>query len=60
MSKDIIIKLNVTKMEDYLNTFWEKNRIGTCPTDKVNYFNTMSRVFEILKDFEVKDEKADS
>jgi len=54
---DIIIKLNVTKMENYLNRLYSATCFPSDPIDKDNYHNTMRNVFDILKQFEEKDEK---
>jgi len=54
MTKDILITINVTKMENYLNRFWESHSICTCPSNEHNHYNTMGEIFKILKDFEVK------
>jgi len=53
---DIIIKINVTKMEKYLNQFWKTHSIGYCPTEEHNKFNTIKEVFKILKDFKEGDQ----
>jgi len=54
---DDIIKINVTKMEDYLNRLYSTKCSPSNPIDEQNYHNTMRNVFDILKQFEEKDSK---